>query len=173
MTTKNEMLKCDLTADTVTFIHMVRNENGDFVEGPTKPLVFDCNDVEDTLVNGEGFASMKAYGLRAFVCDRSSDFRKHGIAAYMDAMQDVFDTTLAKGLFKAKKATKVGAIDPLLIAAIAELKSIELAQAEKSLKALSKEQRDSIAANAKVKELMAVLASEKASAEAVDLDDLL
>lgn len=171
MATKNEMLDCVVGSTDIRFEHKVRDENGDFKV--VDSIGFDLDTIPEQLVNGDGYASMKAYGTRAFLMDRSSDSRKYGIPAYMEQMQHVFDTTLKLGLYKAKKASKAGGIDPLLVQAIASLKSIELNAAEVSIRALSKEQRELLSTNAKVKELMVELATDRATAEGVDLDDLM
>lgn len=170
-TVKNETLVCEVNVDSITFKHMERNSAGEFqVVGSAS---FACSSVPDMLENGDSFASMKAYGIRAFLNDRSSDFRKHGISAYMGAMQDVYDNLLVKGLYKAKRTGKAPSVDTLLIQAIAQLKGISAAQAEVSVKALTKEQRAKLAANPAVANLMKELAQVKREAEATNLDDLL
>lgn len=172
MTTKIEMLKCDLTVDTVTFTHMVRDGEEFKPSETTAPLVINCGEVAESLINGEGFASMKAYGIRAFLNDRASDYRKYGIEAYMDQMVEVFNTTLAHGLFKAKRAGKAKGLDTMLIAAIAELKGLEYAVAESSLRKLTPEQLEVVTANPTVKAALAELAAKRAKAETVDLSDM-
>jgi hypothetical protein len=74
---------------------------------------------------------------------------------------------------EAAERTPRAKVDNFLARAIAELKGIPQVQAEASIKAFSKEQRDGLAANPKVAELVDLYKAEAKDAAAVDLGDLL
>lgn len=171
----NDRIVCNVEADQITFVWQKK-----VIEGTSETwqqqadLNIQCNEVADRLENGDSFASMKAYGIRAFLSDRSSDYRKFGPEETMKAMASIYAETLAVGVYKAKRVTggKAGGIDPLLVGAVAKLKKISDLQAMAALKAYSKDQREAIAKNPKVVDLMAELRAQAAQAETADLGDL-
>ena len=167
--TKTEMLKCVVTVDTVTFQHVKRNGEEWQVAGE---LAIDCKSVPDKLEDRDGFASMKAYGIRAFLSDRTSQFREHGIQTTLAEMGAVY-LQLRSGIYRTKRSSSKKVNDRDIVAqAIAALKKVSMEVATASVKQLTAEQFESLKANpavaAKVKELKAAVAD----AEVVDLDDL-
>lgn len=167
--TKTEMLKCVVTADTVTFQHVKRDGEEWKTVGE---LAIDCAAVPERLEDGETFASMKAYGIRAFLSDRTSQFREHGIQATLQEMAAVAEM-LKSGVYRTKRSAGKKVNDRDVVAqAIAALKKVTMEVATASVKQLTAEQFESLKANpavmAKVKELKAAVAD----AEVVDLDDL-
>lgn len=171
----NDRIVCNVLFDTVTFIRQAKEIQGQEEKwADQESFAIECAKVPDQLENGDEIASMKAYGIRAFLSDRSSDFRKHGPAETMKAMREIYEATLAVGIYKAKRATsaKAGSIDPLLVGAVAKLKKLSDLQAMAALKAYSKEQRDGIAKNPKIVELIVELRKATAEADTADLGDL-
>lgn len=167
--TKTEMLKCVVTAETVTFQHVKRDGDNWAV---ADELNIACASVPDKLEDGDGFASMKAYGIRAFLSDRTSQFREHGIPATLAEMRAVYDM-LCHGVYRTKRSAGKKVNDRDIVAqAIAALKKVSMEVATASVKQLTAEQFESLKVNpavaAKVKELKAAVAD----AEVVDLDDL-
>ena len=172
----NDRITCEVLPQAVIFKHEVKAvANGEEVWQESSRFEIDCAAVSDKLENGDSFASMKAYGIRAFLLDRTSQFREFGPAVCMDRIREHFNDTLALGVYKAKRAASApkGALDPLLAQAVADVKGIPLDQALASLKALTPEQRKQISSNAKIAERMAALRQETAEADIVSLDDLL
>lgn len=165
---KTEMLKCIVTDKSVTFQHVKRA--GDDWE-VFEEMEVQCASVPDVLVDGDGFASMKAYGIRAFLSDRTSQFREYGIKHTMQEMQQVA-AMLQNGVYRAKrKASAVSDLD-LLAQAIAAIKGLSLEVAKASVKALDKERQDKLRSQPAVAAKMAELRSAVAEAETVELDDL-
>lgn len=172
----NDRITCEVTPQAVTFKHEVKAiANGNETWQEVSRFEIPCDSVSDKLENGDSFASMKAYGIRAFLLDRTSQFREFGPAVCMERIQEHFNDTLAVDVYKARRAAaaKAGSLDPLLAQAVAELKGLPVEQALASLKALTPDQRKQIASNAKIAERMAALRQETADADIVDLGDLL
>jgi hypothetical protein len=172
----NDRITCEVLPQAVIFKHESKAvANGEEVWQENSRFEIDCAAVSDKLENGDSFASMKAYGIRAFLLDRTSQFREFGPAVCMQRIQEHFSETLAVGVYKAKRAAsvKAGSLDPLLAQAVAELKGLPVEQALASLKALTPDQRKQIASNARIAERMAALRQETAEADIVDLGDLL
>ena len=172
----NDRITCEVLPQAVVFKHESKAvANGEEVWQEASRFEIACDSVSDKLENGDGFASMKAYGIRAFLLDRTSQFREFGPAVCMERIREHFNETLAVGIYKAKRAAtaKAGSLDPLLAQAVSDVKGIALDQALASLKALTPDQRKQIAANAKIAERIATLRQETAEADVVDLGDLL
>lgn len=134
----------------------------------------DLGSVPDQLVCNDGTdTSAKAYGVRALLCDRASDFRSHGVIEYVKEIERVFGLTLALGRFDAERAAGKGrqpAVSVYLAQAVADVKKIEIGQAMAALAKMEKEQLE------KIKEALAtqIAALEKAAnSEVVDLSDLI
>ena len=172
----NDRITCEVTPELVVFKHEKKAiANGDEIWQESDRFSIECSSVADKLENGDGFASMKAYGIRAFLLDRTSQFREFGPVECLRRIEEHYQETLAVGIYKAKRATAApkGSIDPLLAQAVAELKGLPVEQALASLKALTPDQRKQIASNAKIAERVALLHQETAEADIVDLGDLL
>lgn len=161
-------------ADQVAFRWKTRSKADPSKWEVQDSFVVKCDEVPDQLVNGDDFASMKAYGIRAFLCDRSSDFRKYGAKAYFEAIQAAYASTLAVGVYKAQRESKArsAGLDPLLVQAIADMKRITPDSAIASLKALSPEQLAGLKKHAAVQAAIQAAREALAEAEAVDLTDL-
>lgn len=172
----NDRITCEVTPEMVIFKHEKKVVDKDQeVWQEADRFSIECDTVPEKLENGDSFASMKAYGIRAFLLDRTSQFREFGPVECLRRIQEHYLETLAVGIYKAKRATAApkGSIDPLLAQAVAELKGLPVEQALASLKALTPDQRKQIASNAKIAERMATLRQETAEADVVDLGDLL
>jgi hypothetical protein len=166
--TKTEMLRCNVGAEKLVFQHVER-ENEEWVV--VAELEMACANVPDRLEDGDGFASMKAYGIRAFVSDRTSQFRSYGIAHTMEEMQAVYNM-LCSGVYRAKRKAGAGNDLDLMAQAIADLKGVSIDRAKATVKALSKEQQASVRSNKEVAAKMLELRVEVDNAEVVDLGDL-
>jgi hypothetical protein len=134
----------------------------------TDRFVVEVAKVADSLEDGESLASMKSYGIRAFLLDRTSQFREFGTLACMKQIEEAYNTTLAVGIYKAKRAASAGSIDSYLAEALAELKGVPVGKIAEGLKALTADQRKEIAANATVAAKVAELKASAADAESVD-----
>lgn len=137
MTTKTEQLKTNLdaTSQTCTFQHLTRKGDEWVVQDSREYCAGALPDpINDHLL---------AYGIKGFLGDRTSDFRKHGIPAAMEAMDDLWE--LLKSGQLSRPRTSTGGLDRALVHLVAELKDQSLPWAEAQLKALSKELRDSLA----------------------------
>ena len=169
---KTDMIGCVVEVDQITFQYKVKQgEEWQVVE----ELKLDCNAVPDQLVDGDGFASMRAYGIRAFISDRTSQLRSDSIpkTETMAAMREVYEM-LCQGLYRTKRSAgkKTSDLD-LLAQAVADLKGLALEVATATVKALSKEKLDALRSNKQVADRVLELRKAVAAAEAVDLDDLL
>lgn len=134
----------------------------------------DLGEVPDQLLCNDGsVTSAKAYGVRALLCDRASDFRSHGVIEYVKEIERVFGLTLALGRFDAERAAAAGrkaTVSVYLAQAVANVKGMEIGQAMAALGKLDKDQL------ALIKEKLAkeVAALElAANSETIDLTDLL
>lgn len=128
--------------------------------------------VPDSLLCNDGsVTSAKAYGVRALLMDRASDFRAHGATAYIDEMERVFNTVLAVGRFDAERKASGPRVDTYLIQAVANAKGLDYAVAQAAVGKLNEEQRAAIAG--KLATEIQALKAAAAQAESVDLDDLL
>lgn len=174
-TNPNEMLDTVVLAESVTFRAKERSK-----EDPTKWVVkqsftVECANVPDRLVNGDDLAGMKSYGIRAFLCDRSSDVRSHGVYEYLKSIQENYEKTLAVGVYRAQRESKArsAGLDPLLVQALVDLKGLTPETAIASLKALTPDQLTALKANPKIADAIKAARATAAEAEAVDLGDLL
>lgn len=166
--TKTEMLRCKVTVDAVVFEHVKRDgEEWKVVDS----LAVECANIPDKLEDGDSFASMKAYGIRAFLSDRTSQFREFGISSTLKEMTAVAEQ-LAAGVYRSKRKAKKGNDIDLLARAVAELKQISIEVATATVKQLSAEKLAMLLANASVAEKMAEIKLATAQADAVELDDL-
>lgn len=166
--TKTEMLKCVVGVDTVTFQHVKRTGEEWAVE---QEMIIDCNSIPDKLEDGDSFASMKAYGIRAFLSDRTSQFREFGIASTMAEMGAVY-LQLRSGVYRAKRKAAGKSDLDLLAQAVANVKGLTFEVAKASVKALDKDRQDRLRKAPAIAEALAELAKATAQAETVELDDL-
>lgn len=167
---------CEHTVDKVTFLHKagVAGDRQSWVVKGTFEI--DLNKVPDKLLCNDGtVTSLKAYGARALLMDRASDFRKYGTAAYIAEMKRVCETLLYEGRFDAERGGNAAPkVCGFMAQALATAKKISVAQATASLAAITKEQRDKVAANLAT-EIAALKTAHKQAvlnANEVDLSDL-
>jgi len=128
--------------------------------------------VPDKLLCNDGtVTSLKAYGARALLMDRASDFRKFGALEYMREMERVYKELLLNGRFDAERKASGPRIDIYLVQAVANAKGLEYATAQAAIAKLSEEQLATLtkAMSAKVAELRAAANT----MDTVSLDDLL
>lgn len=108
------------------------------------------------------------YGYSKLLQDRASDVPVS--PEKLTAMEEIAQQ-LAEGQWA--KERKIGAVvTSPEVEALARIKSITVPAAQAALKKYSKEQREAILANEKVKEVAETIRAERAAAEEVDLSDL-
>ena len=169
---KISQIACTMDHDIVTFLYQTRNDDDSWYT--VKSLKFDCSLVKDVVYeNGESFL---AYGVRAWLADRTSQFRKVGSELeVLKAMQDYWAmaTDPQEPRWNQKRAVSGKAsIDPAMVRLIFELTGISEAVAMENVKKASKETLEAL--KAKYAEKYQAIAKEIAQeAGSVDLNDLL
>lgn len=169
---KNSQIACTMDHDIVTFLYQIRNDDDSWATIDT--ATFDTNLVKDIVYeNGESFL---AYGVRAWLADRTSQFRKVGSELeVLKAMQDYWAmaTDANEPRWNQKRAVSGKAsIDPAMVRLIAELTGISEAVAMENVKKASKETLEALKAKyaEKYQTIAKAIAKEAGS---VDLNDLL
>jgi hypothetical protein len=169
---KTDRMVCNLTEHTVTYIaqKLYVDTTGKDTWEDTDSRVFAINPVDLSYTDGETRVNLAAYGLRALLADRTSQFRKLGPKAVLEGM-DAYYANLLEGNWKMARTASGGKkIDMILVELIAGKKNCPLATAEEMIKKATPEM---------VAALIAKFADEyealKAKAEEADfdLDDLL
>ena len=169
---KTSQIACDFIGSQVKFAYQIRNDDDSWATIETAS--FDTNLVKDIVYeNGESFL---AYGVRAWLADRTSQFRKVGSELeVLKAMQEYWamatDPTEPRWNQKRAGGTKAS-IDPAMVRLIAELAGISEAVAMENVKKASKETLEAL--KAKYADKYQAIAKEIAKeAGSVDLNDLL
>lgn len=120
--------------------------------------------------------TLAGYGLQKLLQDRTSQDAGDAVKK-LEAMEVEANRLKESGQWSERKEASERAprakVDNYLARAIAQIKNIPLAQSEASLKALTKEQRDTLTANETVAGIIASLKAEAKDAKSVDLADLL
>lgn len=168
---------CEHTATSVRYAAqgvVGFDAKGDLIWEEYDFRVYELTGLPEHFSDGDELRTLAGYGLRAWLADRTSQFRKLGPAAVLQAMDSYFAECLQKGQWAMKKAAaaKAPRIDPALVAVVAKMKGIPHATAEAAigqleagaLAALTAKLADAIA---KERALMATAGS------GVDLGDLL
>lgn len=143
---KTETVACDHNTQTVTFKHKA-GPAGDQKNWPVVgTLEIDLTKVPARLTCNDGsVTSLMAYGARALLMDRASDFRKFGADEYMKEMERIYKEVLMVGRFDAERKASGPRIDPALVQAVAQAKGLDLATAQAAVAKLSDEQRAAVA----------------------------
>ena len=169
---KNSQIACDFVGSKVVFIYQTRNDDDSWAD--VSKAEFDTSLVKDKVYeDGESFL---AYGVRAWLADRTSQFRKVGSELeVLKAMQEYWamatDPTEPRWNQKRASSGKTS-IDPAMVRLIAELAGISEAVAMENVKKASKETLEAL--RAKYAEKYQAIAKEIAKeAGSVDLNDLL
>ena len=169
---KTSQIACVFLGTSVIFKYQTRNDDDTW--STVSKAEFDTNLVKDIVYeNGESFL---AYGVRAWLADRTSQFRKVGSELeVLKAMQEYWAmaTDPTEPRWNQKRAVSAKAsIDPAMVRLIAELAGISEAVAMENVKKASKETLEAL--KAKYAEKYQAIAKEIASeAGSVDLNDLL
>ena len=169
---KISQIACTMDHDIVTFLYQTRNDDDSWYT--VESVKFDCSLVKDIVYeNGESFL---AYGVRAWLADRTSQFRKVGSELeVLKAMQEYWAmaTDPAEPRWNQKRASAGKAsIDPAMVRLIAELTGIGEAVAMENVKKASKETLEAL--KVKYAEKYQAIAKEIAQeVGSVDLNDLL
>ena len=169
---KISQIACTMDHDIVTFLYQTRNDDDSWYT--VESVKFDCSLVKDKVYeDGESFL---AYGVRAWLADRTSQFRKVGSELeVLKAMQEnwAMATDPTEPRWNQKRAVSAKtSIDPALVRLIAELTGISEAVAMENVKKASKETLDAL--KVKYAEQYQKIAKEIAQeAGSVDLNDLL
>ena len=169
---KISQIACNFIGSNVEFAYQIRNDDDSWATVET--ATFDTDLVKDIVYeNGESFL---AYGVRAWLADRTSQFRKVGSELeVLKAMQEYWamatDPTEPRWNQKRASAGKAS-IDPAMVRLIAELAGISEAVAMENVKKASKEVLEALRIKyaEQYKEILKDIAQE---AGAVDLNDLL
>ena len=169
---KTSQIACDFVGSKVKFTYQTRNDDDSWATIETAD--FDTNLVKDIVYeNGESFL---AYGVRAWLADRTSQFRKVGSELeVLKAMQEYWamatDPTEPRWNQKRSVSAKAS-IDPAMVRLIAELAGISEAVAMENVKKASKEVLEALRIKyaEQYKEILKDIAKEAGS---VDLNDLL
>ena len=169
---KISQIACTMDHDIVTFLYQTRNDDDSWYT--VESIKFDCSLVKDIVYeNGESFL---AYGVRAWLADRTSQFRKVGSELeVLKAMQEYWAmaTDPKEPRWNQKRAVSGKAsIDPAMVRLIAELTGISEAVAMENVKKASKEVLEALRIKyaEQYKEILKDIAREAGS---VDLNDLL
>ena len=169
---KTSQIACDFVGSKVVFVYQTRNDDDSWAD--VSKAEFDTSLVKDIVYeNGESFL---AYGVRAWLADRTSQFRKVGSELeVLKAMQEYWAmaTDPQEPRWNQKRAVSAKtSIDPALVRLIAELTGISEAVAMENVKKASKETLEAL--RAKYAEKYQAIAKEIAQeAGSVDLKDLL
>lgn len=168
-----------LVGTTVTVTAHTGASNSEYTETDiVKQVTVDANDFPASFTTGseDVTKSLAGYGLQKLLQDRTSQVAGDVIAK-LTAMEAEANRLKESGQWSERKEaaerTPRGKVDNFLARAIAELKGIPVVQAEASVKALEKEQREALSANPKVADIIARLKAEAKDAQAADLSDLL
>ena len=169
---KSSQIACNFVDSKVEFAYQIRNDDDSWATIET--AAFDTNLVKDIVYeNGESFL---AYGVRAWLADRTSQFRKVGSELeVLKAMQEYWamatDPTEPRWNQKRASAGKAS-VDPAMVRLIAELTGISEAVAMENVKKASKEVLEALRIKyaEQYKEILKDIAQEAGS---VDLNDLL
>ena len=169
---KTSQIACNYVGSKVEFAYQIRYEDDSWATMET--ATFDTNLVKDIVYeNGESFL---AYGVRAWLADRTSQFRKVGSEPeVLKAMKEYWamatDPTEPRWNQKRSVSAKTS-IDPAMVRLIAELAGISEAVAIENVKKASKETLEAL--KVKYAEKYQAIAKEIAKeAGSVDLNDLL
>lgn len=136
-------------------------DSGEFEAVET--VEFALSEVPDALKT-----KINLYGLSKFVQDRASDTEVG--PDKIPAMTEVYNN-LRNGQWEKARVVGSPTVSPE-VEALAEIKGITIPDAQKALRAYSKEQRETILKNPKIVERAAAIRERRATAEAVSLDDL-
>ena len=169
---KISQIACTMDHDIVTFLYQLRNDDDSW--HTVESIKFDCSLVKDIVYeNGESFL---AYGVRAWLADRTSQFRKAGSEReVLKAMQEYWAmaTDPQEPRWNQKRVVSAKAsIDPAMVRLISELTGISEAVAMENVKKASKEMLEALRIKyaEQYKEILKDIAQEAGS---VDLNDLL
>ena len=169
---KTSQIACNFAGSIVEFAYQIRNDDDSWATVET--ATFDTDLVKDIVYeNGESFL---AYGVRAWLADRTSQFRKVGSELeVLKAMQDYWEmaTDPQEPRWNQKRSVSAKAsIDPAMVRLIAELTGISEAVAMENVKKASKETLEAL--KVKYAEQYQKIAKEiTKEAGSVDLNDLL
>ena len=163
---KFDRMVCDLVGDVVTFTAETKIK-GEWIAVAAKS--FNYNDFTDSFPTGE---TIRAYGLRAWLADRTSQLRSSSKPAeILEAMESYFEKCLQAGQWKLERSASGPQIDRALVHMITTMKRISAVQAEAALKKLTKEDRETL--KQRYAEQYKAAQQELKEAEQIDLDDLL
>lgn len=168
-----------LVGQTVTVTAHTGASNSEYTEADiVKQIVVKAEDFPASFTTGDENVtkSLAGYGLQKLLQDRTSQVSGDAVAK-LTAMEEEANRLMTSGQWSERKEAAERAprvkVDNYLARAIAQLKDIPVAQAEASVKALDKEQRDALSANPKVADVIAQLKAAAKDAQAADLSDLL
>lgn len=179
----NYTLKFNRTNANSVIIDLCERARENFDWEIEKTVTLNISDVPEILINGEGEMSIAAYGLLKAVQDRNSALSEKalgemgltGRAAQEErvrAYEETFEFFKTGFWRSPSQASKGSAVDPILAAAIAEIKGVSIMAATQAIKALDADGKKALRSLPVVQETMAKLRDE-AQGESGLLDDLL
>lgn len=133
-----------------------------------RTLTIGVDEVPDEVANGDEQVSLKAYGIRKVLQERSSG----ATTSSEDKFESMLETAdlLREGKWKSDEVrSRAVAIDPVFAQAIANLKGASMAAAVAALQALDKASRDGLRSNPAVIAEIERLRAEAQAASALDL----
>ena len=137
----NNRMTCEMNGDDVTFSAQTRL-HGDAPWETLASKTFSYASFSDQFPNGE---TIRAYGLRAWLADRTSQFKGTiSNAALLDVMENYFNQCLAAGQWNMPRAAGSPQVDRVLVLMISKMKNCGSLVAEANLKKLTPEQRSAI-----------------------------
>ena len=144
----------------------------DQTEEVLRTLTIGADEVPDNLKDGEDENSVKLYGIRKLLQERSSSEKDPDTK--FDSMLDTAEV-LKSGLWKSDEVrTRVPQIDPVFAQAVANVRGKPLASIVVALQNLTKEQRDGMRNHPEViREMEAIKSASAADAGGDALGDLL
>lgn len=170
-------------------VEIVTGNKGDNTLEVLYTQTFDVNDIPETLTNGDGFTTLKGYGLSSLLQDRAASYAdktladngivgRDAVQARADKYQETFDM-LTRGVFSERTASepKGAAVDIFFAKALVELvgskgKEIDESTATAILQGLSKDERKAM--RTKLASAISELKREaQEAASELDLGDLL
>jgi len=142
----------------------------DETEEVERTLTVEAAEVPDLLKNGDDEESLKLYGIRKVLQERSSSEKDPTVK--FESRLETADI-LRRGLWKSDEArARVPQIDPVFAQAIANIKGATLGAAVAGLQALDKDRRDALRKNPAVIAEIEKLEAQAAGATAIDLDSI-
>ena len=158
----NEKLQYIANGDTLTITLVSADDE------LLRTMTISNGEVPDEVANGDESVSLKLYGIRKVLQERSSSATE-SLEAKFDTMLDTAEL-LKAGKWKSDEVrARAAVIDPTFALAVATLKNASMAQAVAALQALDKGARDALRRNPAIVAEIERIQAEAADAQILDL----